>query len=414
MAVFPAISSIPADNPLTERINFKNTQVGFGKESQERIKRQWDYPKRDITLKYTWIPLAEALTLWNFYLARGGSFEAFKYIHPFYSRYENEFVDIAPGNLEYFLLPSVDASNYTLYSDGTPLNEGSDYFFYSEGSPEGIDYIEVFPPGQGAVLTWTFTGRLVTRCKFDEDSQDFETFHNRLSKMGIKLKGLLYSEQFGFATVVSPFFFDEFDDESLDSHWTKAGSVTEGADGKVLISDPGAGVARLSQDDIVLGTTFFDVYTKFDTFTKAGGADAWYTMEIQWGGNYPRAEIGLRWDNGNSLWKVWFTTVNSSNQTSLTQYTLGASLPEKLWVRLSYQFGDSYVRGWWTTSQPVGDEGWTEITTSPYHCDPQSGIADLNFEAISTNAASFKVNYFRDTFDTPGPATTTSTTTTTT
>lgn len=413
MEVFPKISVIPVDNPIVEQINFKNIGVSFGKESQERKRREWDYPKRDITLKYTWIPKADALTLWDFYIARGGSYEAFYFFHPFTNIYEGEFVAISPGNETSFVLPSIGAANYTLYSDNVPLNEGSDYIFHYKGSVEGIDYIEMDPPDTGLIITWDFTGQLVSRCRFDSDTHDFETFNSQLSKVGIKLKGLLYSVQFSYASSEPVFFFDEFDDESIAPEWTGTANCTEGADGKMLIADPGTGVAELAQDNLVLEEQFFDIWARFSDFTKAGGADAWYTKQLVWT-NFPRAEIGVYWDDSPGTWKIWFVAVNSSNQTSVGTYNLGASLPPKIWVRLKYQFGDTYVHAYWTATQPYGDSGWTEITTSPYHCDPEQSLANLEFRAVSVNAASFKMDYFRDTFLQLGNPTTTSTTTTTT
>jgi hypothetical protein len=412
MEVFPTLTSIPPDNPIEETINFKNIQASFGREAEERKKKEWDYPKRDISLKYNRISASDALTLWQFYLARGGSFEAFYFIHPFINDYEEEFVDICPGNLEYFLLPSKGATNYTLYANGVALNAGSDYYFYSQGSPDGIDYVEVYPPEQGTVLSWSFTGRLVQRARFEDDSLSFETFYNRLSNIGLKLKGLLFSEQFGYAHVTSPFFFDEFDDQSIDSHWSliNPSNIEEGADGKLWIK---ATAATLYQEDIVLGTTFFDIYTRFDSFTKTPGADGWWNIYLVWGtstSQYPRVNLAVYWDESQGNWRAWFIEVNASNQTSVETVTFGPTMPEKIWFRLSYQFGDSFVRGWYATSQPVGDAGWTEFGNGPYHCVPQSGIASLHFKSVG-NAVQYKIDYFRDTFETPGPQTTTSTTT---
>jgi hypothetical protein len=204
MEVFPKLSVISSDNPIVETINFKNIKVGYGDMSQERVKQKWEYPKRDLNLKYTWISKADARTIWNFYLARGGSWEAFLFFYNFISVYEDEFVAITNGFDNSFILPSVAAINYTLYLNNVQLNAGSDYFFYSEGAIQGMDFVDMaVAPDAGSILTWSFTGKLVTRCRFEDDLQNFETFHNRLSKMGIKLKGLLLSEEFGVPVVTT-------------------------------------------------------------------------------------------------------------------------------------------------------------------------------------------------------------------
>jgi hypothetical protein len=40
---------------------------------------------------------------------------------------------------------------------------------------------------------------LVIRCRFEDDAQEFELFYNRLTTMGIKLRGLLFSRTFASA-----------------------------------------------------------------------------------------------------------------------------------------------------------------------------------------------------------------------
>ncbi len=209
LAVFPKLDVIPVDNPIVEAINFKNLGVSFGKEAQERKKRQWDYPKRDISLKYTWISLADALTLWNFYIARGGSWETFKYFHSAINTYDKEFVTTCNGWQAVFDLPSVNSTDYTLYLDGNPLTEGAffgdqDYRFGAFQGDNGEDAVGLTViPEVGSLLTWDFTGNLVQRCRFEDDSQSFETFYNRLSKVGIKIKGLLLAYQFGTPPAVT-------------------------------------------------------------------------------------------------------------------------------------------------------------------------------------------------------------------
>lgn len=204
LAVFPKLDVIPADNPIVERVNLKNIGVSFGKEAQERKKRQWDYPKRDIALKYTWISLADALTLWNFYIARGGSWEAFKYFHSIINTYDKEFVTICNGWEYVFDLPAVNSTDYTLYLNNIPLSSPAEYTFGAGAGANGEDAVGfVVTPEVGSVVTWSFTGNLVQRCRFDDDSQSFETFYNRLSKVGIKIKGLLLAYQFGAPTVTT-------------------------------------------------------------------------------------------------------------------------------------------------------------------------------------------------------------------
>ncbi len=209
MAVFPTFPEIDCDlqpdSPLVDEVRFKTSSTMFGIEGQERRKRGLLYPKRDMNLKFSWITKQEARLLWEFYVARGGSFEPFYYVHPFDNVYEDQFASVSDGVSVNFPVPSIGATSYLLKIAGASQAEPGDYAFHSEGGLDGLDYVElknaVHNPGD--VITWSFTGRLVTRCRFQDDSQDFETFYNRLAKMGIKLKGLLFSDELGFATVTT-------------------------------------------------------------------------------------------------------------------------------------------------------------------------------------------------------------------
>jgi hypothetical protein len=206
MAVFPTFPEIDcdlqSDNPLVDEVRFKTSSTMFGIEGQERRKRGLLYPKRDMNLKFTWITKQEARLLWEFYVARSGSLEPFYYVHPFESVYEVEFASVTDGASVNFLVPSIGATNYFLRIAGSGQAEPTDYVFHSQGGLDGLDYVELInavgPSNPGDVLTWSFTGQLVTRCRFDKDVQKFETFYDRLAKMGIKLKGLLFSDEFGF------------------------------------------------------------------------------------------------------------------------------------------------------------------------------------------------------------------------
>lgn len=206
MAVFPThTDDIYADNPLVDEVRFKTDSTMFGTEGQERRKRRLLYPKRDINLKFSWIEKQEARLLWEFFVARGGSFEPFYYVHPLEGTHQYLFASASDGTFVNFLVPSIGATSYTLYIAGNEQTEGVDYTFYSEGGLDGIDYVQLDAPTArpGWALTWSFTGQLVTRCRFEDDSQDFETFYDRLAKMGIKLKGLLFSDEFGFGIVTT-------------------------------------------------------------------------------------------------------------------------------------------------------------------------------------------------------------------
>lgn len=201
--LIPNVDVVPGDNPIKETINFKNIRAGFSDFSQDRVKQKWEYPKRDFTLKYTWITKAEALIIWNFFIARGGSFESFKFLYPFVNTYENELISICNGVEDVYDLPAVNTTSRTIYKNNVYVDPG-EYLFGAEQGNNGEDAIGFYvAPEQGDILTIDFVGNLIVRCRFKDDSMDFETFNNRLSTIGVKLKGLLLTEEFGVPQVTT-------------------------------------------------------------------------------------------------------------------------------------------------------------------------------------------------------------------
>jgi hypothetical protein len=201
MAVFPTFTAeIYSEDPFVDEARFLTSSTMFGTEGQERRKRGFLYAKRDLNLKFNWITKDEARILWTFFVDRGGSYEDFKYVFPFSNIHTGEYVSIADGSSKTYRVPSYMATSYTLYVNGVEQTETTEYVFYANSGPDSEDQVTfVAAPDYGDVITWSFTGQLVIRCRFEDDSQDFESFYNRLAKMGIKLKGLLFSRIFGAA-----------------------------------------------------------------------------------------------------------------------------------------------------------------------------------------------------------------------
>lgn len=206
MAVFPTFTQeIYSENPWVDQARFQTDFTKFGPEGQERRKRQLLYPKRDLNLKFKWIEKQAARYLWEFFIARSGSYEDFKYVFPFSQEYIiGEYVDVADGTSKTYSVPSYGASDYTLRVNGTAQTETTHYTFSQYTGPDGEDQVTfVSAPSYGAVITWSFTGQLVIRCRFENDSMEFDSFYNRLCTMGIKLKGLLFSRTFAAAAPVT-------------------------------------------------------------------------------------------------------------------------------------------------------------------------------------------------------------------
>lgn len=193
MAKFPENSDILMEHPQAEKLEWKTLISQFDDLGEEKRKSKRLYPRRNLNVKYANITKTEARTLWNFFNARKGRYEAFNFFLPHSNTYTGEYVGTGDGSTVIFNLPSKQASGYTLYVNGVAKTGGGvDYTFSSQGGADGADKVTfTTAPADGERITFDFTGYLKVRCRFAEDKLDFETFYDRLVNMGIKLKGLL-------------------------------------------------------------------------------------------------------------------------------------------------------------------------------------------------------------------------------
>ena len=196
MAEFPTLVSVPFADPIAEDIQFKTLVSTFDDLGVEKRKQKWLYPKRLISLTYKGISKAQAATLYQFYIARAGSYEAFNFFYPetkSTNTYVTEYVGTGDGATIVFNLPSRTASAYTLYLDAAAQTAGgTDWTFASQGGADSADKCTfVAAPNDGQRITFTFTGYLKVRCRFEDDKLSFENFHDRLINGGLKLQGLL-------------------------------------------------------------------------------------------------------------------------------------------------------------------------------------------------------------------------------
>jgi len=193
MALYPENSTIPFKNPIQMRLRFKTLTNAFDDLGEERRKRKFLYPRRDITLAYEWLSVSDAQTLWEFYVARSGPYEAFNFFLPSPDTYTGEYVGSGDGSTTVMNLPSKSGSSTTVYLDGVEkTGGGTDYTFGSGTGEDGADKITwVAAPAAAQRVTYDFTGYLKVRSRFKEDYLDFETFYGLLCSMGVPLQGLL-------------------------------------------------------------------------------------------------------------------------------------------------------------------------------------------------------------------------------
>jgi hypothetical protein len=193
MSAFPAVTSIPYDNPISEDIRFKTLISQFDDLGEEKRKQKWLFPKRNITLQYTHLTKIEAVTLWAFYLARNGPFNAFSFFYPWTNSYTTEYVGTGDGSTTVWNLCSAQATVRTLYLDGASQTEGGvDWTFSSEGGADGADLCTfVAAPTDGQRITFTFQGYLKVYCRFADDIASFDSFFDAIVNTGLKLRGEL-------------------------------------------------------------------------------------------------------------------------------------------------------------------------------------------------------------------------------
>jgi len=192
MTVFPSFSTIRFKAPFSEEIEFRTLIGRYGSESSEQRKQQWLFPKRNLSIGYENITIANARTLWQFYLSRKGSYEAFNLFYSRYDTYTTEYIGTGDGSTTVFNLPCKNSSSRTVYINYDSQVEDTDYTFSALGGIDGADQITFsVAPSAGGYITISFIGQLKVRCRFAEDRLSFDTFYEQLITMSLKLKGLL-------------------------------------------------------------------------------------------------------------------------------------------------------------------------------------------------------------------------------
>lgn len=195
MAKFPDNATIGRFNPEEVTIRQKTLVSQFDELGKEKRKRKWVYPKRDVTVRFEARSKAEIATLYAFYLARSGSYEAFSFFLGVSQTYVGEYVGTGDGATLAFDLPAVSSSSYKLYVDSVEQEAGVAYTFSAAGGTDGADQVTfTVAPNDGTRITYDFTGYLKIRARFAEDNMTYETFYNKFTYAGLQLRGMLNDE----------------------------------------------------------------------------------------------------------------------------------------------------------------------------------------------------------------------------
>jgi hypothetical protein len=192
MATFPE-SPVPV-YPLTISPRFSTISTGMDSGAEERTAK-WLFPKYDVAVKYDALSATDAQTLWNFYLARKGGYEAFyifdlSLIASVTKSHVDQYVGTGDGTTTIFDIPGRSTSGQTIAIDASDIDPG-DYTILVGGGSSEADRVEFDnAPDAGAIITASFSGYLRIRVCFAQDSMDQALFITNLYTMGLEMKGL--------------------------------------------------------------------------------------------------------------------------------------------------------------------------------------------------------------------------------
>lgn len=192
MATWPESSPTPR-YPLAVTIRF-NTLISSFDGGGEQRRQKLLYPQYDTVIKYDTITKTEAQTLYNFYIARQGSYEAFYIydlslllLHTFV--HTNQYMGTGDGSTTIFDIPGRSTSSQTIYTDGADAT--SDGSILTGGGASSSDRFTFnTAPIIGMIITCDFAGYLRMRVRFQDDKLTRENFICGLYNMGTKLKGV--------------------------------------------------------------------------------------------------------------------------------------------------------------------------------------------------------------------------------
>lgn len=192
MATWPESAPTPR-YPLSVTPRF-NTLISTFDGGGEQRRKKLLYPQYDIAVKYPAISKTEAQTLWSFYIARAGSYEAF-YIYdlslllPHSFAHTDLYMGTGDGSTTTFDIPGRSTSSQTIYTDGADATSNGSIL--TGGGASSSDRFQfTTAPATGKVITCDFTGYLRMRVRFQDDKLTRENFIRGFYNFSIKLKGV--------------------------------------------------------------------------------------------------------------------------------------------------------------------------------------------------------------------------------
>lgn len=186
MSVFPDI--MPSYDYNVQSA-FHNLRLGptDGDFTQRRRKRLT--PLHKFTLQFNTLFAADIKTLYDFFIARYGGWDAFAFFDCDSKNWSALSIGTGDGATTSFNLQAKETSGRTVFINSVAQAEGTDYTFYSGQGTDGQDKITfASAPSNSAAITADLTGRrYYSNCIFTDDYMDRNLFEVRLYKTGLTI-----------------------------------------------------------------------------------------------------------------------------------------------------------------------------------------------------------------------------------
>lgn len=162
MATFPG-TIIPENESYKVAQAFKTLKLGLTDGDFLQRRRRRVNPLHTITMFFKPLLEAEIQTLWEFYKARFGSYEAFVFFDFKIFPYTSVAIGTGTGGALTCQLGAKEVSSLTVYVNGVSTVLGTDYSFASDGSgtngQDKIVFLVGHYPTAGAAITAGYRGK---------------------------------------------------------------------------------------------------------------------------------------------------------------------------------------------------------------------------------------------------------------
>ncbi len=196
MAAWP--ETIVPNYSLILTPKWQTLKTPLGERNEQRTAKQ-TYPQFDVTVAFNTFPShSDVMTIWDFFIARKGSYEGFDIYDPrlhgaVYPAHLGLLVGVGDGSTDIFDIPGRSTSSQSIYLDG--VSQGSGWSILTGGGRSSSDRVDfTTAPTTGEIITTDFTGIMRIRVRFASDLLSFELFEANLWRTGaIQLYGLKFA-----------------------------------------------------------------------------------------------------------------------------------------------------------------------------------------------------------------------------